>query len=336
LQVFFRDSTVRASNHFFGIRNHPVKPWKQSPCCFGISEHNSVMRHIFTFRCASVGSPSISTNGLRKILSLFCCRSVPKSIQKAFNALCRSIFNYLHMDKSRLLFPFTISIKRQRTKNCTFSFATTSSLRTLWPEERFVPLDQTGKAISGIPIGHCFTDFMTHQPCCSVLFDIKKSLHLSYRHTNFVHCHVVQHPIPLYQRCSGSKENPTSNHAGSTSTILGIKQLPVSILLPITLSQKTRKFLVRCGDPHPMRLSDVFGDSSFFRYWVAGLARVRKIPGFFVATPGTSKSMWPSLLCEMLYTRIVICKLLLKFFQAGFFVSLGHSICRPREYAKSN
>jgi hypothetical protein len=47
-----------------------------------------------------------------------------------------------------------------------------------------------------------------------------------------------------------------------------------STLLPITLSQKTRNFLVRCGDPHPMRLSDVFGDSSFFRYWVAGVARI--------------------------------------------------------------
>jgi hypothetical protein len=68
-----------------------------------------------------------------------------------------------------------------------------------------------------------------------------------------------------------------------------------STLLPITLSQKTRNFLVRCGDPHPMRLSDVFGDSSFFRYWVAGVARIglfiepRRTPGPSTGAPGQAR-----------------------------------------------
>jgi len=42
LQVFFRDPTVRTSNHGFSIGNEAMKPWEKFPCSFMMSKDNFI------------------------------------------------------------------------------------------------------------------------------------------------------------------------------------------------------------------------------------------------------------------------------------------------------
>ncbi len=205
--MFFRDTTVRTSNYSFGIRNDPMNPWKKLSCRFYISKDNFVMKHILPFCRSSIGSPSIGTNRLQKILSFFSCGTASKSLQKVLNGVSRSIVHHLHMSEARMLQSLMISIQRYRAKNRALSLAPSPSFRSLGSEKRIIHLYQPRKAISGISIRHCFANLVRHQPRCSVLFDIKKSLHLCYRYPNFVHRHMVKQPILLHQRRPGTVKN---------------------------------------------------------------------------------------------------------------------------------
>jgi hypothetical protein len=82
----------------------------------------------------------------------------------------------------------------------------------------------------GVSIRHCFPDFVSHQPCGSVLPDIKKALHFCYTHSNFIHRHMIDHPIPFYQRRPGSMKNCACYHTCLKSTIFTIEQMPFGMI----------------------------------------------------------------------------------------------------------
>jgi hypothetical protein len=68
---------------------------------------------------------------------------------------------------------------------------------------------------------------VTHQPSGSVLLDIQKPLHLGDRHSNFVHRHVVNQPIPLHQRRSGPVKNRSCCQTRLKPTDLAIVEAPI-------------------------------------------------------------------------------------------------------------
>jgi len=216
---------VRTSYYGFSVGNNPMNPGKKLSGSFGISKDNFVMRRIPIFCRSSVGSPSIGANCFQKIVSFFGCGSASESFQKTLNGVCRSIVYHLHVGKTWMVLPLTISIKRYRAKNRALSLAPSSSLCSLGSEKRIIHLHQTRKAISGISIRHCFANLVSHQPCGSVLFDIKESLHLRHRYPNFVHRHMVEHPIPVHQRRVGSVKDRSCCHTCLKSTHFAVEQL---------------------------------------------------------------------------------------------------------------
>ena len=161
--MFFGDTTMRTSNHGFGIGNYPMNPREKLSGSFWISKDDFVMRHIPLFCRFSIGSPSIGANRFQKILSFFGCGSASESVQKVLNGVCRSVIHHLHVCKARMFLPLTISIKRYRAKNRTLSFAPSASFRSLGSKERIIHLHQTSKAISGISIRHCFANLVSHK-----------------------------------------------------------------------------------------------------------------------------------------------------------------------------
>ena len=227
LQVFFRNTAVRTSYYRFGIGNDPVNPGKKLSRSFGISKDDFVMRYVFGSCRLSIGSPPISTDCFQKVLAFFRFRSTPEPIQKILNSARRCIFYNLHMGKSRMLHSFTVSKKRHCTKDSAFSLASPSLLRSFGSEKRIIHFYQTCKAILGIPICHSFSNFMSHQPCGSLLFDIKKPLHLRYGYTDFIHRHVIDHPVPFHQRCPSTMENRSRYYTCLRSTILAVVKMPI-------------------------------------------------------------------------------------------------------------
>jgi len=222
--MFFRDSMVRTSNYGFGIGNDSMNPREKFSCSFWISKANFVMRHIPPLCCSAIGPPSIGTNRFQKNLSLFGCGSISEPLQKTLNGVCRSIVCHLHVGKTRMFLPLTISIKRYCAKNRALSLAPSPSLRRLGSEKRITHLHQALKAISGISIRHCFANLVSHQPRGPVLRDIKKSLHLRHRYPNFVHLHMVEHPIPVHQRRVGTMEDRSCCYTCLKSTDFAVAQ----------------------------------------------------------------------------------------------------------------
>jgi len=204
--MFFGDTTVSTSYDSLSIGNNPVYPRKKPPSSFGISKDNFVMRQVGSFYRFSIGSPTISTDGLQKIFAFFCRRSVAKSFQEAFNGTCRSIINHLHMCKTRFLFSSAIPIKRYRTQHLALPLTPSASPVTFWPKKRIIHFYQASKTVSGIAIRHCLTNLMGHQPCGFVISDFQDTLHFRYRDPYFVHGHVVDEPIPFDQRRAGFME----------------------------------------------------------------------------------------------------------------------------------
>ena len=84
--MLFRDPTVRTSNYCFGVGNDAMNPWEKFSCNFRISKNNFVMRHIPISCRSSIGSPSIRSNHLQKVLTLLGSCSASQSIQKVLNA----------------------------------------------------------------------------------------------------------------------------------------------------------------------------------------------------------------------------------------------------------
>ena len=223
--MFFRDSTVRSTNYGFCIGNDSVNPRQKLSRSFWISKDNPVMRCIPAFCGLAIGTPSIGTNRIQKLLSFPGCRSTSESVQKGLDGFGRSIVHHLHVGKTRMFLPFIISIKRYRAKNGTLSLASASSLRSFGSEKRIIHLHQARKAISSISIRHGFAYLVSHQPRGSVLFDVKQSLHLCHRYPNLAHRHVVEQPIPFHQRRSGPVKNRSGGHARLKSTNLTVEQL---------------------------------------------------------------------------------------------------------------
>src|SRR4030042_4597981 len=223
--MFFRNATVSTSNYSFGVGNDPMNPREKFSRSFRIFKDNLVMRHIHTFCRCSIGSPSIGTNRLHKIMPLLGCGTAPNCFQKVLNSVRRGIVHHLHVCKAGMFLPLTVSIKRYGAKNCTLSLATSPPLRSLGPEKRIIHLHQSRKAISGISIRHCFANLVSHQPSGPVLLDIKKPLHLRYRYPNFVHRPMVEQPIPLHQRRPAPVKNRSSCNACLKSTTFTVEQL---------------------------------------------------------------------------------------------------------------
>jgi hypothetical protein len=76
-------------------------------------------------------------------------------------------------------------------------------LAAFWPKKRIMHFYQAGKAVLGIPIRYRLSNFMGYQPCRLVISDFQGTLHLRYRHSDFIHAHVVDQPLLLYQRRTG-------------------------------------------------------------------------------------------------------------------------------------
>lgn len=248
--MFFRDTTMRTSNYSFGIGNDPMNPRKKLSCRFCISKNNFVIRHILPFCRSSIGSPSISTNRLQKILSFFGCGTASESLQKVLNGVCRSIVHHLHMGKSRMLHSLMIPIKRYRTKNRALSLAPPTSLRSPWVRKTNHPFpsnpqDYTWRLYPPLLCESC--EPSTTRFCT---FDIKKSLHLRYRYPNFVHCHMVKQPIPLHQRRPGTVKNRSCCYtclkpANFTVEKLSLGKTPDSIMSALWTNKSIWPSLVR-------------------------------------------------------------------------------------------
>ena len=138
------------------------------------------------------------------------------------------VVHYLHMSKTRSFFPFPVTIKRYRTQNGAFPFAPSSWCITLWSEKGVIHLYQTGKTVSGIPIRHRLTHLVGHQPCCLVIPDFENSLHFRNRYAYFVHGHMVDEPIPLYQRRAGFVEDRPCRQTDLCSTPFAVKDVSCS------------------------------------------------------------------------------------------------------------
>ncbi len=185
------------------------------------------MGHILSFCCSAIGPPSIGTNRFQKIVPFFGCGSTSEPLQIPLDGLCRSIVYHLHVGKTRVFLPLTISIKRYGAENGALSLAPSSWLRPLGSEKRFIHFYQTRKTISGISICHRFANLVSHQPRCPVLRDIKKPLHPGYRHFNFVYRHMIDPPIPLHQRRPSAVKNGSCRHTCLESTHFTVEQVPL-------------------------------------------------------------------------------------------------------------
>ena len=105
------------------------------------------------------------------------------------------------------------------------------SFEAVWKKQTIFSINWMGKtesltsfkAVSLISRRHSFTNFMGHQPSCFVTPNSKQSLHLKNRNTYFVHCHVVDQPIPLQQRHTCFVKNSTSSDACLMTTAPAIK-----------------------------------------------------------------------------------------------------------------
>ena len=198
--MFLRNSPMGTTYNSLGIGNNPVYPWKKLPRRFGISQDNFIMRQVRSFYHFSIGSPTISADGLQKILGFFCRRSVAKSFQEAFHSSGRGIINHLHMCKTRLLFSSPIAIKRYSAQHRTLPLTPAAFPVTFWTKKRIIHFYQAGKTVSSISIRHRLANLMGHQPRRLIISDSQDTLHLGYRHAHLVHSHVVDKPIPFDQR----------------------------------------------------------------------------------------------------------------------------------------
>ena len=173
----------------------------------------------------SVGSPPIGSDSFQKVLT-FCRRwSVAKPFQEIFNVGRRSLVHHLHMGKTRPFFPVAVPIKRNGTQYRGFPFAPSPGFMPFGSKKRIVHFDQASQTVSGIPIGHRFTNLMSHQPGCLIIRDLQDALHLRYGHPNFVHGHMVNEPIPFDQRRTGFMEYRPGRQAGFDTTRLTVQDV---------------------------------------------------------------------------------------------------------------
>lgn len=110
------------------------------------------------------------------------------------------IYNCRTPGKAWLFLSFMVFIKRHSTQNSLLSLASSASLPATGAEKRIIHFYQTCETVSRISICHRLVNFVSHQPCCPVLFNLKKPLHLPDKNSHFVHGHTVNQPIPFRQR----------------------------------------------------------------------------------------------------------------------------------------
>ena len=223
--MFFGYSTVRTSNDGLCVGNNAVYPRQELSRCLRILKDDFVMRYVSIFGRSAIRPPSISANSLKESLRFLSSWSVAEPVQEPLNGAGRGIVNYLHMRKARIFLPLTISIKRYCAQNRALSLAPSSSRAAFRSEKRFIQLYQSNETVSRIPISHGLTHFMGHQPCGFVISDLQDPLHLRYRHAYFIHCHMIDQPIPLDQRCTGLMEYSACSQTDFCSTGLAIKDL---------------------------------------------------------------------------------------------------------------
>ena len=197
--MFFRDTTVSTSYNGFGIRDDSVNPRQEPARRFRIAKNNFIMGNVRSLYRFSVGSPSIGADSLQKMLAFFRRGSIAESFQENLDCAGRSIFNYLHMCKTRLLFAFAVPIKGYCTQYSGFSFTSSARFMPFWTEKGIIHFDQTSQAVPGIPICHRFANLMGHQPRGLVICELQNTLHLGYRDAHLVHGHMVNKPIPFEQ-----------------------------------------------------------------------------------------------------------------------------------------
>ena len=83
--MFLRNAPMGTTDNRLGIGNNPMYPWEKLTRGFGISQDNFIMKQIRSLYRFSIGSPTISPDGLQKVLAFFRRWSVTKSFQEAFN-----------------------------------------------------------------------------------------------------------------------------------------------------------------------------------------------------------------------------------------------------------
>ena len=215
---------MRTSNYSLGIGNNSMNLRKKLSRGFRVPKDNLVMTHSLTFGRSSIGSPPICTDRLQKLSSFLVSRPAAEPFQKVLNSACRGFVDHPHMGKARMLHSLTISIKRYRAQDRTFSLAPSSSLLSGRAEKRIVHLDQARKTMSGIPIRHRLANFVSYQPRGPVLLDLQNSLHLRDLDSHFVHRQVVEQPIPFHQRRPCAFENCSCCITRLKATILTVEQ----------------------------------------------------------------------------------------------------------------
>jgi len=192
---------------------------------------------------------TICTDRLQKLLSFLVSRPAAEPFQKALNSACRGIVDHPHMGKAGMFHSLTISIKRCRAQDRTFSLAPSSSLLSARAEKRIVHFDQALKAISGIPILHCLANFVSHQPYSPVLLYLQNSLHLRDRDSQFVHRQVIEQPILFHQRRLCTLKNCSCCNTRLNTTILTVEQfsprkIPCFVMSTLGAYKTTRPSLL--------------------------------------------------------------------------------------------
>ena len=173
-----------------------------------------------------VRPPSITANGFQKLLAFLRYHSAAQPFQKNLDGFGRGIINYLHMRKTRLFFTISISIDRYCARNCRFPVTASATGVTFWSKERIIQLYQTCQAVLSIPVRHSLANLVGHHSCRLIVSDFQEPLYLSNRDPHFVHCHMIDEPIPFDQRRSCLMKDSSSRETNFCSTPFAVEDVP--------------------------------------------------------------------------------------------------------------
>jgi hypothetical protein len=112
---------------------------------------------------------------------------------------------------------------------------------------------------------------MAHQPCRLVISDFQDTLHLRYRHSYFVHGHVVDQPIPLDQRRAGFMEYRPCSQTDFCTARLAIQNVSRSDQPSFSMTASGASETIRPSHFSKMLSAGLFSGKFFLKFEQAAL-----------------------------------------------------------------